>query len=202
MKKLFVSIFAVLVFSGLAMASITPALDGGTPTGPVAGVWTWTYSISVDSNESLNPGANSGATCLSGQTPCNTFWTIYDVGGLMSGTETAPSGWGWVENSVGITPNHQLVDDAAGYLNITFYYTGPTEAGPITGLDGFSFESNTGTENPLGEYSYQATKIQGNLPDQGQGNVDLPATVPEPASVMLIGGGLVGLAFFRRKRSR
>jgi len=142
MKKLFLSLVAVFVFSGLAMASITPALDGGAPTGPVAGVWTWTYSISVDGNESLNPSANAGATCLGGQTPCNTFWTLYDVGGLISSTEATPGGWGWVENAVGITPGGQLITDSPSYLNITFYYTGVTQTGPITSIDGFSFESS------------------------------------------------------------
>lgn len=112
MKTIFSSVVAVFAFSGLAMASITPALDGGAPTGPVAGVWTWTYSISVDSNESLNPTANAGATCLGGQTPCNTFWTLYDVGGLISSTESTPGGWGWVENAVGITPSGQLITDS------------------------------------------------------------------------------------------
>jgi hypothetical protein len=201
MKKLFLSVVAVFVFSGLAMASITPALDGGAPTGG-PGVWTWTYSISVDGNESLNPTANAGATCLGGQTPCNTFWTIYDVGGLITTTEGTPGGWGWVENAVGITPGGQLISDSGGYLNITFYYTGATQTGPITSIDGFSFQSTTGTANPNGIFSYQATKIQNGKPDQGQGNVDIPQSVPEPASVLLIGGGLVGLAFVRRKRSR
>lgn len=183
------------------MASITPALDAGSPSFS-GGLWTWSYQISVDANESLNPGANGSATCLAGQTPCNTFWTIYDLGGLQTGTETTPGGWGYVENSIGITPSGQLIPDAGGYLNITFYYTGATQTGPITSIDGFTFKSSTGTLNPDGIFTYQATKIQNGKPDQGQGNVDVPATVPEPASVMLIGGGLVGLAFFRRKRSR
>jgi hypothetical protein len=107
-----------------------------------------------------------------------------------------------VENAVGITPGGQLITDSPSYLNITFYYTGVTQTGPITSIDGFSFESSTGTANPDGIFSYQATKIQNGKPDQGQGNVDIPQTVPEPASVLLIGGGLVGLAFVRRKRSR
>ena len=61
------------------MASITPALN--SITGPEAGVFTWSYSIAVDANESLNPPANAGQTCGAAAATCpqGVFFTLYDV---------------------------------------------------------------------------------------------------------------------------
>jgi len=38
----------------------------------------------------------------------------------------------------------QLITDSGSYLNITFYYTGPTQTGPITSIDGLLLRVDDG----------------------------------------------------------
>ncbi len=204
-------VFAALACSGLAMASITPALNGGSPTEVAPGVYNWSYNIAVNANETLDPSATTNETCLGG-TPCafGTFFTIYDVNGLITVgpyAPTDPSGWGSAIQFTGITPSGQLLTDDPAVENITFYYTGATTNGP-TVISAFTYDSTNGT--PIdGTFSYQDTKIQTLTLDQGQGPILIPSAtsgplggVPEPASVLLIGGGLIAFALVGRRRAR
>ncbi|MGA2598758.1 MAG: VPLPA-CTERM sorting domain-containing protein [Bryobacteraceae bacterium] len=208
--RLPIFVFAALACSGLAMASITPALNGGSPTEVSPGVYTWSYNIAVNANESLDPSATTNETCLGG-TPCpfGTFFTLYDIAGLITTTvdgPTEPTGWGSAIQLTGITPSGQLLFDDPGVENITFYYTGATTNGP-TVISAFTYDSIYGTPTE-GTFSYQDTKIQTLTLDQGQGPILIPSTttslsgVPEPASVLMIGGGLIALALVGRRRAR
>ncbi|RLB76510.1 MAG: hypothetical protein DRH06_05775, partial [Deltaproteobacteria bacterium] len=48
------------------------------------------------------------------------------------------------------------------------------------------------------DYNDCMFKISGGISDTA--SVPEPAPVPEPATLLLLGSGLVGLAFYRRKR--
>ncbi len=210
MKRLPIVVFAALACSGLAMASITPALNGGAPTEVSPGIYDWNYNIAVNANETLDPSATTNTTCFGG-TPCafGTFFTLYDIPGIISSGvngPTAPSGWGSAINLTGITPSGQILFDDPTIQNITFYYTGVTVNGP-TVISGFTYDSIYGATT-TGVFSYQDSKITTLTLDQGQGPILIPSTttplggVPEPASVLLIGGGLIALALVGRRRSR
>jgi hypothetical protein len=199
MKKLLVIVFAALAFSGLASASLIPFL---TNISASPAPYTWSYTLHVSPDEQLNPSATAGQ-CPAGATcPSGTFFTIYDIGGFAGGV-AQPAGWTNSVQFTGITPTTQIVPDSSVLLNVTYFYTGATQ--PVVQgssellISGFSFLS-TSNLPVTGTASWNATKFGFTGIDQGNAPVQVPGpNVPEPASMLLIGGGLVGLALLRRK---
>ena len=188
----------IIALSVCARASITPTLDSGSPSG-AGPLFTWTYTIAVDSNEALSPSVNSGCNPA---TPCpaGSFFTLYDIVGLTS--PSAPANWGSTIQLTGITPSFVSVGDSAAVENLTFFYTGPAAPGPLT-ADGFSFQS---TSDTVGQIQYAFSATSNGSGDSGRGFTAGPSTspVPEPAqtSLALISAGLVALAFARKPLKR
>jgi hypothetical protein len=180
-----------MALSVCASASITPTLDSGSPSG-AGPLFTWIYTIAVDSNEALSPLVNSGCTPA---TPCpaGSFFTLYDIVGLSS--PSAPANWGSTIQMTGLTPSFVSVGDSAAVENLTFFYTGPAAPGPLT-ADGFSFQS---TSNLVGQIQYAFSATSNGVGDSGRGFVAGPALIPEPAYLPLIGAGLIGLALGRER---
>src|SRR5712692_3347113 len=88
---LLVALGAMGILAPSAKANIIPAFVSAT--GPVAGVFTWTYSGSLSAGEKTSCGG--GAVCNPGGTTAQwpIFFTLYDIVGLSAGTETQPAGW-------------------------------------------------------------------------------------------------------------
>jgi hypothetical protein len=109
-----------------ASASITPTLDLGSPSG-AGPLFTWTYTIAVDSNEALSPSVNSGCNPA---TPCppGSFFTLYDIPGLSS--PKAPANWGSTIQFTGLTPSFVSVGDSAALENLTFLLHRPGKPWP------------------------------------------------------------------------
>jgi hypothetical protein len=186
MKFLSAVFLATLLCAGFANATITPVLDAGSPTG-TPGDYLWTYNIDLSGDEQLAPD--------------NSFFTIYDFVGYVAGSISAPVGWDATVQLVGMTPSSVAPPDSASIDNLVFTYVGAVSTGPQN-IDGFSAISTDNTLNPFGSFSYQAQKTSNQTaPDQGLGPIDVPmATTPEPVSVGLLGGALLGLAVLNRRK--
>jgi hypothetical protein len=168
------------------------------------GTFTWNYQISEDANGRLTAGAAPGAVTASTSTVGQVadYFTIYDVQGFVSAA--GPGGWTLQTQNVGSTPQFISNPDNAGVVNVTFYYNGaPTGPGPFT-IGGFSIVSTLGGQIN-GFWSSEDTHAGGptdGSTDWAGGQLFVPTTtVPEPATMLLVGSGLLGLgAKLRRRR--
>jgi hypothetical protein len=178
-----------------AKANILVSFGSATGAGP----FTWTYNATLQVGEETSESDAGG--------PYPTFFTLYDIGGLVSGSESAPGGWTATEQMTGITPTGLAPSDSPSLVNITWTYTGapiiPTSTDAALGA--FSFNSTQGNQGLIITYTQQATKNNPGHPDDdsrdaGFGNVVGPSAVPEPMTFSMMGLGLLGLGVMRRRQ--
>jgi len=161
----------------------------------------WTYNVELGPSQETTEGAAGHPT----------FFTLYDLNGLIAGSETQPSGsWTPTEQLTGITPVGTAPVDSPSVLNITWSYSGKLikdAKGKTTNLGDFTFLSSFGGVSGLIAFSQQATKNNPGKKDDdtrlaGIGEIVGPAvsTVPEPSSLLLLGSGLLGLAIFTKRK--
>jgi hypothetical protein len=209
----FVLMFFLLVAASASADGVPSLVSGPVPDGSN---FDFNYMLSFSGNERLDPTATSGVTCpgLGGKlvqcTPAGSFVTIYDIQGFVSASSGA-SGWATFMQLNGLTPstiNGASIDDPT-LVNVTFMYTGPVVLGPfdvtgfqiissLNGLQDGVFTSQTTNNTPSGS---NGTTIQ------TAGSVRVPSgpsptPMPEPASILLLGAGLIGIAAKARPKRR
>jgi hypothetical protein len=178
-----------------AQANIVVLLN--SVTGPSGGQFTWSYEASLQVGEELNPGD----VAITG------FFTIYDISGLVLGSETQPLNWTPSEQATGITPAGLSPTDTAA-PNITWTYSGPAITPTVIDADlgTFTFKSTMGNNGLLIAYTQQAVKnnpghTDDDTRDAGFGSVVGPsASVPEPTSIILLGSVLALIGSRMRRR--
>jgi hypothetical protein len=173
-KSFFVSLaLAAAVLS--VRADVIPTLISPTAEGSA---FRWNYNTNVTIDQMIMPGD---------------YFTIYDFGSLVPGSNLQPANWAFSSSLLGITPATVLPQDDANVFNLTWTYTGTA---PIDGqafLGVFSVLSDTNqlrTDNFAGH----ATRSNGANAGTKIDNIGLVGVpVPEMSALAPI-IGLCGLA--------
>jgi hypothetical protein len=196
MKRVILFVLAALVLSTSALANtitVTP-----TPVIAGAGPYTWAYLVQLEGQSQVNPGD---------------FFTIFDFEGLIAGSQNSPGFWTPSSSLLGDCPAQPPFPALCGVAddptvpNLTWTYTGIVpllgpglNAQPIT-LGIFGARSIYGL--PRSDFWVSQDQDNQLVPpvpaEAAGGNTNVPTAVPEPATLLLLGSGLLAVARMRRK---
>ena len=174
-----------------ANADIIPSFDGASAFGNTA---VWNYSIDVTELASVTTGD---------------YFTIYDFGNFIPGSNSQPIGWSLTTSLVGTTPGQINPTDNPSLLNLTWTFIGPTIVGPSSNIGDFRVT----ILGPVGaqatsQFAALATRSSG--PNAGTklaniGAINVPTAIPEPSAVTLLAFGgmcVIARAINRHRRRR
>jgi hypothetical protein len=187
----------LLLISATSYAALIPELEAIAPSASGTG-FTYFYSLDL-----------AAGTKLDTSRPFDQAFVIYDFAGLINGTIGSGSG-NWdisvVNSGPLISPEVQAEPgDNPSLPNLVFRYIGPVILGPQTDFDAV-FADSTFSLAILDRYQGQGTKVvappdpanENNTATGTDGNVGVPA-IPEPATMGLMGSGLLGLVLLARR---
>jgi hypothetical protein len=150
----------------------------------------WNYSANVTVDQNVQHGD---------------FFTIYDFGNFVAGSNAQPAGWTFSSSLIGRNPSLVKPTDNPSILNLTWTYTG---SNPINGSAPLGIFSIVAKTNQLRTSDFGAEATRTNGPNAGSkvdniGNISVP--VPEMSALLPIfsvcGAGLLSLlpGFLRRR---
>jgi hypothetical protein len=185
------SFFLGLIMVGLVVAANADIIPTLSPVTPSGGNFTWSYAANVTVDETINTGD---------------FFTIYDFGSFVSGSNLQPAGWTFSSSLVGLTPSQVSPTDNPSLLNLTWTYTGTT---PIVGASPLGSFSVLAATNQLTTSDFAAEATRSTGPNAGSkidniGRTSVP--VPEMSALLPIlsvcGAGLVAAipSLLRRRK--
>jgi hypothetical protein len=163
---------------------IIPTLSSTAPSGSN---FIWNYAANVTVDETINHGD---------------FFTIYDFGNFVSGSNTQPTGWTFSSSLLGPTPALVNATDNPTIPNLTWTYSGTAPISGSAALGIFSVITNT-NQLKVGQFSAEATRNSG--PNAGTkvdniGTISVP--VPEPSALLPILGVCAVAVFSNLPRMR
>ncbi len=186
-------VFSVLFIFGLSLhglrGDIIPSFDSAFAFGNNS---VWNYSLDIAAQTQVQTGD---------------FFTIYDFGNFIPGSNSQPVGWALSSSNVGETPGKTLPTDNPGLLNLTWTYDGPTITGEALDLGAFRV-TVVGPVSMLRVSQFAAQSTRSDGPNAGTklqniGAIPVPVAIPEPGTVALLalGAALFGRSLLRRSRS-
>jgi hypothetical protein len=179
----------IVAAAGLATvhADIIPSFSSATPTG---GNFTWSYTSNVTVDEMVNPGD---------------FFTIYDFGTFVVGSNSQRAGWTFSSSLTGTNPSLVTPADNPTLLNLTWTYTGATAINGASALGTFSVVAAT-NQLRTSDFAAEATRNSGPTAGTKVDNVGtISVPIPEMSSLMPIfsvcaAALLSGLPTYLRRR--
>jgi hypothetical protein len=191
--KLFAAGIVAAAFAAPAHAGIIPASVTVTPE---ASNFRWTYSIVLPTDMKLQAGD---------------YFTIYDFGGLVPGSNSQPTDWAFSSAKVGPVPSGLNPVDNGSIDNLTWTYGGATIPTGQVGLGNFWAVSSVGdsttvaftAQNPQASTGQIDRNIVDTLAPAPPSSGGAPPPVPEPTTLALaaLGMPLMGAArLLRRKK--
>lgn len=191
MKKLAVVILIALVGAVSLRADIIPSFSG---TSPGSGTNTvWNYSINITSQQQVTTGD---------------FFTIYDFGPFILGSNTQPAGWSFSTSLSAAAPPFTNPPNNPTLADLTWTYTGSAPIPSGTNLSGFSVAMATPQfqelpPSQLGYFAAQATRVSAEGSKiSNVGRVPVPAPIPEPTTLSLLAFAGVGSALRAIRRRK
>ena len=167
-----------------------PAFLGVSSGGPL---YTWNYTANVTVDQTVTPGS---------------FFTIYDFGTFLSGSNLQPVGWTFSSALLGHSPSLVTPNDDPTLANLTWTYTGNTPINGAAALGNFSVVVLR--TNQLRSSDFAAEAVRSGGPNVGTvvdnvGQVSVP--IPEMSALLPIlsvcGVSLiVGLPTALRRRNK
>jgi hypothetical protein len=173
-----------LVAVAAVRGDIIPSFVGTTPSG---GNTVWGYQIDITSDAKITTGD---------------FFTIYDFGPFIAGSNVQPSGWTFSSSLVGPTPSGVAPPDDPNLLNLTWTYSGPTIS-TSSGIGPFSVTiAGTQTQTQSSYFAAQSTRETEGTKLNNVGRIPVPAPIPEPTTLSLLALGVAGAAIRTLRRRK